>query len=63
MKTRFGPLAAILTLIVGCAPGYYEKRPAYPEEAPAVQWTGMGYENPETGAERDMRMWREESGR
>ena len=63
MKTRFWFLVAILTLMVGCAPGYYAKRPAYPEETPAYRDTGMLHQNPETDSERDSRIWREESSR
>jgi hypothetical protein len=63
MKTWFGLLLAIVTLTVGCAPGYSAKKPAYPEETPAYRETGMLHQNPETGAEGGMRIWREESGR
>ena len=63
MKTWLWLLLAIFTLMVGCAPGYYAKRPASPEETPTYGETGMWHQNPETGAERQMRIWREESGR
>ena len=63
MKTWFWLLLAILTLMVGCAPGYSAKKPAYPEETPAFRGTGMLHQNPETGGEREGRIWSEESGR
>jgi hypothetical protein len=63
VKTWLGLLVTILAFVVGCAPGYSAKRPAYPEETPAYRDTGMLHQNPETDAERDNRIWREESGR
>jgi hypothetical protein len=61
MKTWFWLLLAILTLMVGCAPGY--SGPAYQEETPAYREMGKGYENPESAGEREERIWSEESGR
>jgi hypothetical protein len=63
MKTCLGLFLAILALIIGCAPGYYGPGPAYPEAAPAYRERDSLYQNPETDAEQDMRIWREESGR
>jgi hypothetical protein len=63
MKTWFWLLLAILTLMVGCAPGYDAKKPAYPTEAPTYQETGKWRQNPETDSERDNRIWSEESRR
>ena len=63
MKTWVGLFLTVVMLTVGCAPGYSAKKPAYPEETPAYRETGNGYENPESGAEQGMRIWREESGR
>jgi hypothetical protein len=54
-------LLLIWTLLLGCAPGYYPKGPAYQPEAPAL--TGMSFKNPETSQEQESRIWREESGR
>jgi hypothetical protein len=47
---------------VGCAPGYYEK-PVSGDVTPSYYETKKWYQNPETEYEREMRMWREESGR
>ena len=63
MKTWFGLFLIMVMFTVGCAPGYSAKKPAYPEEPPADQAIGKGYENPESGAEQGMRIWREEAGR
>jgi len=63
MKTWFWLLLTVVMLTVGCAPGYSAKKPAYPEETPAFRGTGMLFQNPETDAERDSRIGREESGR
>ena len=62
MTTWLGLLLAILLLPAGCAPGYFE-RPASGDTSPGYYETKKWYQNPETEAERDMRMWREESGR
>jgi hypothetical protein len=62
MKTWLGLLLTILSFMVGCAPGYYAQRAAYPAETPNYQSTGM-FQNPETGSERENRIWSEESGR
>ncbi|MGA9754693.1 MAG: hypothetical protein WBV23_06085 [Desulfobaccales bacterium] len=63
MKTWSWLLLAMLALMVGCAPGYEAPKPAYPTEAPAFRDTGMWHQNPETESERELRIWREESGR
>ena len=63
MKTWFWLLLAIFTLMVGCAPGNSANKQSYPADAPAYGETGMWHQNPETGAEQQMRIWREESGR
>ncbi len=63
MKTWLGLLLTILAFLVGCAPGYHAPKPAYPEETPSYQDTGMLHQNPETDSERDMRIWSEESRR
>jgi hypothetical protein len=63
VKTSLFLLLAILMLLVGCAPGYYEKGQRYGEEAPGYYETKQWYQNPESEAERAMRMWREDSGR
>jgi hypothetical protein len=63
MKTRFWLLLAMFTLMAGCAPGYSAQKPAYSAEAPAYRDTGMWHQNPETESERELRIWREESGR
>ena len=63
MKTRFWLLVISLMFLAGCAPGYSAPKPATQEETPAFQGTGMMFQNPETGAEQQMRIWREEAGR
>lgn len=63
MKTWFGLLLTVGTLMVGCASGDYARRPAYVETPPAYQQTGKWQQNPEGDSERDNRIWREESGR
>ncbi len=63
MKTWFWLLLISLMFMAGCAPGYSAKKPASPVETPTSQWTGTTFQNPETDAERDMRIWREESSR
>jgi hypothetical protein len=63
MKTWVGIFLAMATLTAGCAPGYYAKTPAYPEEVAADQQIGKGYENPETAEERTQRIWSEGAGR
>lgn len=62
MKTWLWLLLAILMFPVGCAPGYYEK-PVSGDVTPSYYETKKWYQNPETEYEREMRMWREESGR
>jgi len=63
VKTWFGLLLTVGTLMVGCTSGDYARGPAYPEGPPAYRETGMWYQNPETGSEQGNRIWREESGR
>ncbi len=63
MKTWYGLLLISLTVMAGCAQGYSAKRPAAAVEPPAPQWTGATFQNPETDAERNARIWREESSR
>jgi hypothetical protein len=55
MKTRIGLALIILPpLWVGCAPGYYDPKPAYqPLSGPTL------YTNPETTGEYEGRIWRE----
>jgi hypothetical protein len=63
MKTWACFILAFLVFTVGCAQGYYVKRPAYGEEAPAAKMEPMTFSNPETPAEQEMRIWSEEAGR
>ena len=63
MKTWFWLLLIMVTLTVGCAPGYSAKKAAYPGETSGDQAIGKGYENPESGGEQDARIWHEEAGR
>jgi hypothetical protein len=63
MKIRLGLILAIFTFMVGCAPGYYAEKSAYPAGSPAIREMGKGYENPETSSEQEDRIWSEESGR
>ncbi len=63
MKTWVWMLLTISTLLVGCAPGYYEKGSASQEQVQAPALTGMTYRNPETTEEQTMRIWRESIGR
>ena len=62
MKTWLGLLLTVGTLMAGCAPGYYAQRGAYPAVTTTYRDTGM-FQNPETGTERENRIWSEESGR
>ncbi len=62
VKTWLGLLLTFLAFMAGCAPGYSAKTSAYPEES-TYQDTGMGYQNPETDAERTDRIWSEGAGR
>jgi len=57
MKTWFWWLFTILTLIGGCAQGYYDQRAAYPGTA-TMTWT----QNPESEGEYQMRIWSEDAG-
>jgi hypothetical protein len=61
MKTWFGLLLIVGTLMVGCASGDYARRPAYPEAAPAFRESGGWYQNPETDAGQANRIWSMES--
>ncbi|MFA5111265.1 MAG: hypothetical protein WC443_07675 [Desulfobaccales bacterium] len=61
MKTWLWLILTGLTLMGGCASGYYATGPAY--QAPTPSLSGMTFQNPETQSEEDMRIWREESGR
>jgi hypothetical protein len=63
MKTRPWFLLIILSLLSGCAPGYYAPRSSQLDAASESQTAGMWFQNPETPAERDQRIWREESNR
>lgn len=45
----------ILTFLIGCAPGYYQKGSDYEEPSPA--FSGMTYTNPETTEEYQRRIW------
>ena len=63
MKTWACAILTFLAFTVGCAQGYYDQRPAYPEAASAPKMEGMSFNNPETPAERQMRIWGEERGR
>jgi hypothetical protein len=63
MKTWACSILTFLAFMAGCAPGYYEPRPAYPGVAATQEMTGMTFENPETSAQEEMRIWSEESGR
>jgi hypothetical protein len=62
LRLWLGLVLIILAVMVGCAPGYYAKSPAYPAETRTYRDTGM-LQNPETDSEQDNRIWREESGR
>ena len=54
MEARIWLIWAMLPLMAGCAPGYYEKPAAV--EDPAITWT----RNPETQAEYERRIrWEE----
>jgi hypothetical protein len=63
MKTWFGLLPIVGTLMVGCASGDYARGPAYGERPPASGDTRLWYQNPETDAGQTQRIWSEESGR
>ena len=58
MKTWVWLLVAILMLTLGCAQGYYDRRPAYRDTGATMNW----YQNPESEEEYQMRMWSEEAG-
>ena len=58
MKIWVGLALFILPLGAGCAPGYYEREPAYrPQSSPTF------YTNPETTEEYERRIWWESKNR
>jgi hypothetical protein len=59
MKIAYALLLTIL--LAGCAPGYYNQRPAYQEEETTKLYDAKMYQNPETEAEQAQRIWRMES--
>jgi hypothetical protein len=61
MKTWLGLVLIILTLPVGCAPGYYETGPVYQEPSPP--FSRMTYQNPETTEQYQRRIWWESINR
>jgi len=64
MQIRLWLILLTIALGAGCAPGYYAARPAYPKiEADSTRWGSVSWQNPETEAEQQMRIWRMESGR
>ncbi len=58
MPTWFWLSLTILTLTMGCAQGYSDRRPAYREAGATMNW----YQNPETEAEYENRLWQEDAG-
>jgi len=58
MKIWVWLFLAILTLAVGCAQGYYDRRSAYPDLGVTMNWV----KNPETEGQYQMRLWSEEAG-
>jgi len=59
VKTCSWAILALVVLMSGCAPGYYEPRPANPQAAADYGATGTWYQNAETDEERVMRIWAE----
>jgi hypothetical protein len=57
MKIWVWLVLTILTLAVGCAQGYYDRRPAYPETGATINWV----QNPETEEEYQLRLWSEDA--
>ncbi len=53
-------LLTILTLLTGCAPGYYETAPAASPPESTRQFFSNPYTNPETQQEYEQRLRREE---
>ncbi len=53
MTARLFLVFTILVLAAGCAPGYYETPPAYPQPEAERTW----YKNPETEQEYRRRIW------
>ena len=58
MKPQIWLLLAIMTLLSGCAQGYYDQRVPYPGTT-TITWT----QNAETRGEYERRIWWEESSR
>ena len=63
MKTWTCSILTFLVFTLGCAQGYADKRPAYTEPTAAPKMESTTFENPETAAERQRRIWGEERGR
>lgn len=63
MKNWYWLLLALVMLMIGCAPGYYERRPGLGEEGPGYYETKKWYQNPETEEQQRMRIWGMDSGR
>ena len=61
MKTWFGLLLIMGTVIAGCAASDYARRPTDGERPAAFQDSRMWHQNPETDAEQANRIWRMES--
>jgi hypothetical protein len=55
-------IPVIMASILGCATGYYESPPTYETSAYEPPATPGWYRNPETEAEYQMRLWREDAG-
>ncbi len=56
MPARLISVLALLTLAAGCAPGYYDTRPASQPEAGSKLYSNP-YKNPETREEYERRIW------
>jgi hypothetical protein len=61
MKTWACLILALMAFTAGCAEGYYAKGPAY--ETPGEKMAPLTFENPESPAFQEMRIWSEEAGR
>jgi hypothetical protein len=57
MGVRLLFLLAILSLLAGCAPGYYDTPQAAYQPEPTRQWHTNPYTNPETEREYQRRIW------
>ena len=55
MKIRVCLFLTLLTWAVGCAPGYYERRPGYTESGVTMNWVA----NPESEEQYELRLWGE----